>query len=72
MKEHKVGEKFAMSVNGREVMLEVVPYCGCGGCYFDDDEVCPLDIKPLGDEVGPCSRKRRADKTSVIFKEVQL
>lgn len=71
MKEHKVGEKFAMSVNGREVMLEVVPYGGCGGCYFDDDEVCPLDNKPLGSVVGPCSRVRRKDKMSVIFVQVK-
>lgn len=72
MKEHKVGEKFAMSVNGREVMLEVVPYGGCEGCFFDGDDVCHLDEKDLRSAIDYCSRKHRQDTTSVIFKEVQL
>lgn len=72
MKEHKVGEKFAMSVNWREVMLEVVASGGCKGCFFDGDDLCHLDENILGSAIDFCSRIHRKDKTSVIFKEVQL
>lgn len=70
MIEHKIGDKFAMSIHGREVMLEVVPYGGCEGCYFDGDDVCHLDEKDLGSAIDYCSRTHRLDKTSVIFVEV--
>ena len=60
-----------MSINGREVMLEVVPYGGCKGCFFDGDDVCHLDEKRLGSGIIDfCSRIHREDKTSIIFKEV--
>ena len=70
MMEHKIGEKFAMSINGREVMLEVVPHCGCYGCYFKGDNDCKVEEIRLGREVEYCDRACRKDKTSVIFKQV--
>ena len=70
MNEHKVGEKFAMSIDGREVMLEVVPHIGCRGCYFYGDNDCLIDEKQLDSELEFCDRAGRKDKRSVIFKQV--
>lgn len=70
MKEHKIGDKFAVRINGREVMVEVVSYNGCDGCLFKGEDVCQLDVNHLSTVFDQCSRTRRGDKTSVIFKQV--
>lgn len=70
-KEHKIGEKFAMSIYGRKVKLEVVPQVGCDGCYFSGHDYCRLYENQLGSEVEYCDRAGRKDKTSVIFKKVK-
>ena len=60
--ERKIGEIF----QDGEVTLKVECNNHCSGCFYDNDE-CDNDIEVNGF----CSKIRREDKTSIIFKKQQ-
>ena len=55
MKEHKIGEKFTIT-------LEVVKQEGCKGCFFVNLGICLITS---------CRISKRSDRKHVIFKEVK-
>ena len=61
--ERKIGEVF----NDGPTKLEVVASRSCIGCFYEKKSAKCI----FNNESGECSESFRADKTSVIFKEVK-
>lgn len=61
-----VGDTFILG----NVELEVVVQIGCTGCFLDREGIYCTALQECG--IRPqCSRRARADKNQVIFREVE-
>lgn len=61
-----VGDTFILG----NVELEVVVHIGCKGCFLDREGIFCTILQKYG--IRPqCSRRARADKNQVIFREVK-
>lgn len=67
MNDLKIGERLRYG----NVLLEVEPskFMNCDGCYFQGSS---CGVIRVANEIGFCTETHRADKTSVIFKEVKI
>lgn len=67
MNNNEIGERIRIG----NVLLVVEPNTSknCDGCYFQGSS---CGFHRMVYEIGFCSEKLRADKTSVIFREVKL
>lgn len=67
MKDNEIGERLRYG----NVLLVVEPttFKNCDGCFFWGRNCGFIRVAM---EIGPCSEMLRADKTSVIFKEVKI
>ena len=63
---YEIGERFRYG----NVVLKVEPAASlnCDGCFFKGSNCAVIRVAY---EIGYCSGNHRADKTSVIFKEVE-